>query len=657
MKIFKVKSIQSQLILYFTITIIIPAIITSIIGVKIINDQVIRQAENKVLSDLNSAREVYQNSIQNITNITRMTAVRSLIIKALENKDINFLRQDFNKILKREKLDILTILDEYGNVVYRGSNPDIFGDNLKSNPLIKNCLTRKQIISGTVITPADELKKDSPELAERAIMKIIPTPKAKQRTDTLETAGMFLKTAVPIFNESGQFIGILLGGVMINRNYEIVDKIKKLMYEQSTYKGKELSTATIFMKDLRISTNVKNEDGSRAIATLVSEDVFNTVIENGERWIGDAFVVNTWYIGAYEPIRDINGEIVGILYVGTLKLPFDDLLRNSLLTFLGIALIGIVMVIFVSYRLSKKISAPLRKLETIADELAYGNYNLDFQCNGPREIEHLASSFKNMAQELQKEKLELEEWAMTLEKKVQERTDEIKNIHAQLFRSEKLASLGKLAAGVAHEINNPLTGILTNASLILEDLEPNDPKREDVEIIVKETIRCREIVKRLLDFAKQTQPQKKLININSLIENIILLVRNQASFRNIQIEKYLDTNIPEIMVDPDQIQQVFINIIINAAEAMGKGGKLLIETKRDKSGNNITIVFKDTGPGIPEHLREKIFDPFFTTKESGTGLGLSISHGIIEQHGGTIDLDSKINEGTTFMINIPIKQQ
>lgn len=655
MKILNVKSIQSQLILYFTIAIIIPAIITSIVGVKIINDQVIQQAENKVLSDLNSAREVYQNSIQHITNITRMTAVRSLIIKALENRDINFLKQDFNKILKREKLDILTILDEYGNVICRGSNPNIFGDNLQSNLIIKNCIIKKQIISGTVVSSIEEIRKDSPELAERAIMKIIPTPKAISRTDTVETSGMFLKAAVPIFNESNQFIGILLGGVLINRNYEIVDKIKKLMYEQATYNGKELSTATIFLKDLRISTNVKNEDGSRAIATQVSEDVYRAVIEKGERWIGDAFVVNTWYIGAYEPISDINGQIVGILYVGTLKLPFDHLLRNSLLTFLSIAFIGIIIVVIVSYRLSKKISAPLKKLEIIADELADGNYNLDFRCNGPREIEHLANSFKNMAMELQKEKSELEEWASTLEKKVQERTDEIKKIHSQLFRSEKLASLGKLAAGVAHEINNPLTGILTNASLMLEDLDQADPRREDVEIIVKETIRCREIVKRLLDFAKQTQPQKKLTNINNSIENIILLIRNQASFRNIQIEKNLDPDIPEIMVDPDQIQQVFINIIINAAEAMNKGGKLSIETKLDKNSNYITIIFKDTGPGIPDELKEKIFDPFFTTKESGTGLGLSISHGIIEQHGGTIDLDSKANEGTTFIINLPIK--
>jgi two-component system NtrC family sensor kinase len=259
-----------------------------------------------------------------------------------------------------------------------------------------------------------------------------------------------------------------------------------------------------------------------------------------------------------------------------------------------------------------------------------------------------------MAKQLEQEKQELEEWGTTLEKKVAERADEMKKINAQLFRSEKLASLGKLAAGVAHEINNPLTGILTNSSLLLEDLEKDSPWREDVEVMVKETIRCREIVKRLLDFARQTRPQKRLASINALIENIILLVRNQASFRNILIEKELDAGLPDILVDPDQIQQVFVNIILNAAEAMTKGGSLTLRSKRSPDGESNVITFADTGPGISEEVRERIFDPFYTTKEHGTGLGLSISYGIIEQHGGTISVDSVIGKGSTFTISLPI---
>jgi two-component system NtrC family sensor kinase len=401
---------------------------------------------------------------------------------------------------------------------------------------------------------------------------------------------------------------------------------------------------------------VKNRDGSRAITTLVSEEVRDAVISGGKRWVGQAFVVNSWYITAYEPIQDINNKIIGILYVGILKQPFDDILRNTLIVYLGIALGGIVLIILVAVRLAKRISTPLKTLGDAANRIAEGEFNQEVKVEAPREIELLAASLNKMARDLEREKRELEEWGATLEKKVEERTNEIKRIHSQLFRSEKLASLGKLAAGVAHEINNPLTGILTNSSLMLEDLDDKDPRRDDVEVIVKETIRCREIVKRLLDFARQTKPQKKSTNINSLIDNIVLLVRNQASFRNIQINRELGSNLPEIMADTDQIQQVFVNLILNASEAMTNGGSLTISSALSEDGQ-VRIQFADTGPGIPDAIRERIFDPFFTTKENGTGLGLAISYGIVEQHGGSISLESAVGKGCTFTVCLPITSQ
>ncbi len=655
MKPFTTKSIQSQLIIYFTIAIIIPAVITSIVGVKLIYDQIITRAETKVRSDLSSAREIYQNKISQIESIVRLTAARSLVIKAVSENDKNFLQKDLLRTLRREQIDILTVVDKNGKVISRGRNPNSFGDLLINDLFVERVIKTKQIVTGTDVVSADQLYRESADLAKQAHMEITPTPMAKPRTSLSEKSGMMLKAAVPIFDDENIFQGVLIGGILLNRNFEIVNKIKKIMQEPELYKGKEVSTATIFLNDLRISTNVKNEDGSVAITTLVSEEVNDAVLRDGKLWIGDAFVVNTWYIGAYEPIKDIQNKIIGILYVGILKEPFNDLLRNTLITFLGITLVGILLIVLISIHQAKKISNPLKKLEEIAVEITEGKYHHNLELKAPREIERLAASLNYMARELENEKLELEEWGNKLEIKVEERTKEIKKIHSQLFRSEKLASLGKLAAGVAHEINNPLTGILTNSSILLEDLPKGDPKRDDVELIVKETIRCREIVKRLLDFAKQIAPQKKIININTLIENIILLVRNQTSFRNIKIEKNLSKDLPEIMADPDQIQQVFINIILNASEAMTRGGDLIIESKMDANENSIVVSIKDTGPGIPEHIRDKIFDPFFTTKEHGTGLGLSISYGIIEQHGGTINVESVTGNGTTFTIYLPIK--
>ncbi len=654
MKLPSIRSIQSQLIVYFALAILVPAGITTIVGMKLIYDQVFTRAETKTLSDLNSAREIYRNKLSQIESITRLTAVRSLVVDALRRRDRRFLQADLATTLGREKLDILTILDSSGVVIARSRNPELHGDTDADDHFVRQVLKTGQRVSGTLLVPERDLMKESPDLAAQAAMDIIPTPLAKPRADRRETSGMMLKAAVPVADANGRLLGVLLGGVLLNRNFEIVDKIKETVHEGEVYKGQEIGTATIFQGDLRISTNVRNQDGSRAISTLVSEEVDDAVLREGRRWVGEAFVVNAWYIAAYEPIRDLQGQIIGILYVGILRQPFHDVLWSTLATFAGIAACGMLLLVSIAVLQARRISRPLKTLEDAARQIADGDFTRDVVVHAPAEIEDLAQSINRMARKLEAEKSELEEWGATLEKRVQERTEEIRKIHSQLFRSEKLASLGKLAAGVAHEINNPLTGILANSSLILEDLDANDPRREDVEIIVKETIRCREIVKRLLDFARQTKPQKKLTDVNILIETIILLVRNQTSFRNIVITTRLAESLPQILCDNDQIQQVFINIILNAAEAMTGGGSLTVCSSLSHDGEFVTIEIADTGPGIPEERRERIFDPFFTTKEHGTGLGLSISYGIVEQHGGDISVESTVGKGSTFTVRLPV---
>jgi len=234
---------------------------------------------------------------------------------------------------------------------------------------------------------------------------------------------------------------------------------------------------------------------------------------------------------------------------------------------------------------------------------------------------------------------------------------ELQNLQTQLIHSEKLASIGRLAAGVAHEINNPLTGVLTFAHLLLKEMSPDDPRRKDVEIIVKEAGRCKLITQSLLDFARQTEPKRVSTHINQLVEEALSLVKNQAAFHNIKIIKDLNPSLPLLMIDPNQIQQVFMNVILNAQEAMPQGGFLSISTDFSEDGKFVEIKFLDTGYGIPKENMGKLFDPFFTTKEAGkgTGLGLAISYGLIKKHGGNIHINSKEGKGTTVIIKLPIK--
>ncbi len=241
---------------------------------------------------------------------------------------------------------------------------------------------------------------------------------------------------------------------------------------------------------------------------------------------------------------------------------------------------------------------------------------------------------------------------LLMEKKLQE-------THLQLVSSEKMASLGKLAAGIAHEINNPLGGILIYASLMMEDLPEDDPKRNDLARIVQEAGRCKDIVKSLLEFARQTEPKKEPTDINRAINDGLFFLVNQALFHNIRIVKEFDPFLPFVHGNAGQLKQVFMNIIVNAAEAMHGSGTLTIRTSLSPDRKMVWIEFTDTGEGIPEENLSRIFDPFFTTKDvgKGTGLGLATSFGIIEEHGGKISVKSKVNQGTTFTIEIPVQPQ
>jgi PAS domain S-box-containing protein len=232
-------------------------------------------------------------------------------------------------------------------------------------------------------------------------------------------------------------------------------------------------------------------------------------------------------------------------------------------------------------------------------------------------------------------------------------TSEIKT-QEMLLEQEKLTSVGKLAAGVAHEINNPLTAVLTNSMLLLEELKVDDPKYEDLKGIADETLRCREIVRGLLEFARQEAPAKAESDLNRIVAGVVGLVRKQFSFRNITIEHNLDENLPVVRLDRDQVQQVIVNILMNAMEAIDRDGEIRVETSYDERRRTIQLKIKDTGCGVPEDTRLKLFDPFFTTKDTGTGLGLSISHGIIQRHGGSISFESQVNRGTTFTIALPV---
>jgi two-component system NtrC family sensor kinase len=233
-------------------------------------------------------------------------------------------------------------------------------------------------------------------------------------------------------------------------------------------------------------------------------------------------------------------------------------------------------------------------------------------------------------------------------------SEQLAAIQQRLIQSERLISMGKLAAGVAHEINNPLTGILAYAEDLKEDAEPSDPRRKDYEVIVHEALRCRQIVHRLLDFARQDASSFVRVLAGDLIEKALNIFARQAAFRNIAFERRIEDGLPAIEVDPTQIQQVLVNLIVNAQQAMPDGGTIVLTADRSDEGNKVEFLVKDQGHGISKEIRSRIFDPFFSTKGGETdGLGLAVCFGIVHQHGGTIDFHSEPGSGTTFRVLLP----
>jgi len=648
---FKNLSLRIKLAFSFIMVIIAVGLASSFIGTRMVATEVIKGAQLKVKIDLNSAWMVYRERLKDVESVVRFTSERFFVRDSVLTSNLKELKRELERVRIENNLDLLTLTDQAGKVLVRTRDPYTSGDDQSNDEMVAVALREKRMVSGTQIMSKEELAKEGDELVDKAFMVFIPTSKEKPRVKDQENSGMVLKVAAPIFGTDKKIIGVLYGAHLLNRDYFIVDRMKEIVYKGVKYESKDIGTATIFQWDVRISTNVKTSEGLRAIGTRVSSDVYEKVLENGQPFMGRAYVVNANYITAYEPIRNIRDEIIGMLYVGILEEPFTDKRNDLVASFFAVAILGIVMALVVVVFVTSRITRPLETLGMATEKIAHGNLMYEVPVESEDELGRLASAFNKMTRALSASNEEILRRSEELEKA----NRDLKETQAQLIQTEKLSSLGRLAAGVAHELNNPLTGIMTFSHLLLKTTK-DEASRNDLEIIVRETTRCREIIKGILDFSRETSPQPKIYNINDIITRTLSMLERQWLFHNIRLEKRLDKQLPEIWVDDNQIQQVIMNVALNAAEAMNGDGTLSVSSGLNERGDYVEVRIADTGTGIlPEHLN-KIFDPFFTTKDpqKGTGLGLSISYGIIQKHHGEIAVESEVGKGTTFIIKLPV---
>lgn len=475
---------------------------------------------------------------------------------------------------------------------------------------------------------------------------------ADKITETIirSTHNLMLRDDRPQFYKTIEEIGTQKGVERIR----LINKTGRVIYST-----RDAETGTMLSKQAEVCTICHG--GRELLITASSKNRSRRFYsETGEEFLG---ITNAIYNeeSCYTASCHFHPESFKVLGVLDVVVSLDkmhsliDAYRNRsiALTLLLIALTSLSLTLFTQ----KLVNRPVRELLEQTKMLARGELDGSVPSFANDELGELAESFNTMTLNLKKARTELEGWGRTLEGMVQERTHELTQIQAQLIRSEKLASLGELVAGIAHEINNPLTGILVFSSLIHSNPKLDETLKNDIQTVIRETKRCATIVKGLLEFARCSNPHKGQASVNRISDTALSLIEHQTLFQDIMVVREYSDDLPALLLDPDQIEQVLVNIFLNAAQAMQGEGILRVRSGVDRELGWVCLEISDNGCGIPETHLPKIFDPFFSTKENkGTGLGLSVSYGIIEKHGGKIDVQSEVGSGTTFTIKLPLDE-
>ena len=531
--------------------------------------------------------------------------------------------------------------------------------------------------TGVDIFSNADLAAISPDLAARARLDLVPTANAVPTDRNTETRGMVVHSAshvsLPMDEATGvtggtgaEADGVLVGGLLLNQNLVFIDTINDLVYRESSLPEGSQGTATLFLDDVRISTNVRLFEGRRALGTRVSAVVRGNVLTDGKVWLDSAFVVNDWYISAYEPIVDSFGKRVGMLYVGFLEKPFAQTKYESLLIIIGAFLFVATLSVPIFLRWARGIFKPLERMTQTIARVESGDFDARTDINQVQdEISLVAEHLDDLLDQVQERDKRLRAWNEELNARVDARTRELRDANRQLeattkqlIMSEKLAAIGEITAGVAHEINNPVAVIQGNLDVVRDVLGENARLAEtEFRLIDEQVSRINMIVTKLLQFAK---PEEYAGFIErhapgEVIADCLPLVQHLLNKADIDIVCHSNAT-RLILMNRTELQQVLVNLMVNALHAMPDSGTLtLIDEDAEQDGKRgILISVRDTGTGMSAEILGRIFDPFYTTKRrEGTGLGLTISKTLIDRQGGQMTVESEPGQGTVFTIWLP----
>lgn len=589
----------------------------------------------KVNSDLTVARQ-YLERILETTN-DRLTALATSVDFA-ERGSSNQAMETWRQKLG---LDYLYLLDDGGQV-------------LSISPMSGKPPSLDRNVTGTAIDilPNSALSALSPRFGERARLDLVPTPNARSTDRGVEDRGMVVQSFIPVPLPDGR-TGLLAGGLLLNQNLVFIDTINDLVYRKGSLPEGSQGTATLFLEDVRISTNVRLFEGRRALGTRVSAAVRARVLDQGQTWLDRAFVVNDWYISAYEPIRDRSGNRVGMLYVGFLEAPFAEAKRVTL-WLVGLAFVGVtVLTVPVFLRWARGVFRPLEKVSDTMAAVEAGNLGARTGVTASgNEVLRVARNLDLLLDQLQARDRELRSWNDELNARVEATT-------RKLILSEKLATIGEITAAAAHEINNPVAVIQGNLDVLRDVMVDRIGEVEtEFRLMDEQVHRISSIVNQLLQFARPEEYAgwSSRFDVMEAARDCFPLVRHLLAQAGVTL-RFEGAARRQVAMNRTEFQQVIINLIANATHAMPSGGTVTVSAEdADQSGlPGVRLQLRDTGTGMDTETLARIFDPFFTTRGSdgGTGLGLSICRTLIDRQRGTIEATSTPGAGSVFTIWLP----
>ncbi|MDO9199869.1 MAG: cache domain-containing protein [Hydrogenophaga sp.] len=638
----------------------------------------------KVRSDLAVARGYFDQVLIEVGSGTRGVAGSQRLLGALPTAGRNApatpaqdtLRQRLDEARQELRLDFLLIYGTDGRVLASADGvPPHAALPADLRGLVPEATQAGAARAARLMRlDAASIAGMAPQLLPRLRIPLVSTRNAAPDTRRQEDRAMVVVSMQAVRDASGQVVALLAGGLLLNQNLDFIDHINRIVYPEGSLPFGSEGTATLFLDDVRITTNVRLFQDQRAIGTRVSQTVRERVLEQGQTWLDRAFVVNDWYVSAYDPLLDAAGQRIGMLYVGYLESPFR-LVRLAMIGVMGLIFLAVMALsAWFSVRWARSIFQPVERMNGTMQRVEDGQSNARVGALPARdELGALAAHLDQLLDVIDDKTRTLQRWGEELDHKVAERTRELEASNAslqlaqqQLVKSEKLAAIGQLTASIAHEINNPIAVMQGNLDLIRETLgEHSQPVRAELRLLDEQVERMRLIVTQLLQYARPTEyaGYVETLDLNRTVDDCLVLVAHLLAQTRIEVQRCLQAT-QRVGFNRQELQQVIINLLINALQAMPQGGVLRLETRDwvfsegDTPKPGALLCVLDSGTGLAPGVQERLFRPFFTTKNDGNGLGLWISQGLLERYGGRLEASNRSDgPGAAFTVKLLTEPQ